>query len=191
VPYVPPARPSIRLVRSAPYRGGTREWGQRYFWTGANFTTAQFETLKDNLRALCRNVTLTDSSIVRCIGYNIGSDVPVYEDDSSVAGTYPIGSNPIMPLEVCALARLSTSVRSVKNHPIYGFKYWHHVQNDGGADVELCRAGYKTTLESELDAMLAGLSDGDTTRQWCDAKGAVFQGRLVETYLTHRDFPNL
>jgi hypothetical protein len=191
MPYIPPARPSIRVERTSPYRGGTRTWGQRYFFTGSNFTTAEFETLKDNLRALLRNITLDVTNITKCVGYNIGSDVPVYTDNSVVAGTYPSTTEPVMPLEVAALVRLGTTVRSTKNHPIYGFKYFHNVQNDGGLDHELLRAGWKSTCESEMDAILAGLSDGDSTRSWCDAKGAVFQSRLVETYLTHRDFPNL
>lgn len=188
-PYVPPARPSIRVIRTAPYKGGSRIWGQRYFMSGADYSEAEFEILTDYLRDELKTVTLDDSSIIEYIGYNIGSDVPVFTKTVTTAGTYPSSGEPIMPLEVCALARLTTDVRTTKNHPIYGFKYFHHVQNNGGSDHEMLRTGYATTLEGIMADFLTGFDDGDSTRNWCDAKGAVFQEATVATELTHRDFP--
>lgn len=191
MPYVPPAQPSIRVIRQSPYKGGTRQWSQRYFFTGSNFTSGQFAALYANLWPLLRNITLDESQIVEAIQYDIGSDVPVATDSTIHAGTYPSTGDPIMPLEVCALWRLTTAHRTSKNHPIYGFKYFHNVQSNGGSDHESLRSGWASTAASEMNAILAGLSDGSTTRQWCDARGAVFQGGTVQPELTHRDFPNL
>lgn len=188
-PAIPPARPSIRVIRSSPYRGGTRQWSQRFFWSGANFDLAEFEVMADNLRDLLK-LTLPDTgNIVEYVGYDIGTDVPVHTKTVTTAGTYPSNVGHAAPLEVCALARLTTDVRTTKNHPIYGFKYFHQVPLDSGADHELLLDGYKTTLAGQIDDLLAGVSDGDSVRQWCDARGAVFQDGEVKQYVTHRDFP--
>lgn len=190
MPYVPPAQPSIRVIFTSPYKGGTRTWSQRYFFTGGNFTAPQFAALVAVLEATLKTLVTSVTHITEYIGYDIGSDVPVRTSTVSVAGTYSPSTNPQMPLEVCALVKLTTTQRSTKNHPIYGFKYFHDVQSDGVSDREKLRTGYKGNLQSDMDAFIAGMSDGSSTRHWCDAKGAVFQAAIVSAELTHRDFPD-
>lgn len=190
-PYTPPAEPSVRVIRSSPWKGGSRQWSQRYFFTGTDPTDTQFDNIFNFLRDELKAVTLTESNLIEYIGYHRGSDVPVYTRTATTAGTYPATGNPVMPLEVAVLARMTTDARTSKNHPIYGFKYFHNIQNDGGSDHEKARVGYVSTLGGQLADILTGIPDGTTTRQWCDARGAVFQSRFVLPELTHRDFPNL
>jgi hypothetical protein len=189
--YVPPDQPSVRVVRTSPYKGGTRTWGNRFFLTGGNFTSGQFAAIAAWMRLHMKQFLLTTSSITEVVGYDIGSDVPVYTDSTVTAGIYAASTLPVMPLEVAALARFSTTQRSTKNHPIYLYKYFHAAQNDGGADAEKLRAGMKSTIEGEMANLVAGFSDGSGTRILCDSRGAVAQGYVVKAELTHRDFPNL
>lgn len=189
--YVPPTRPSIRVERTSPYKGGTHTWGNRFFFTGSDFTSAQFDALVALLKTALKSFLPTSSSITECTGYDIGSDVPVFLDTTTTAGTYALSTYKWMPLESAALWRFTTDQRSAKNHPIYGFKYMHCVANNTGTDYEALLPGLKSTMEGILSDMLAGYNDGSTVRHFCDARGAVFQSGIVRAEVTHRDFPNL
>jgi len=190
MPSVAPTQASIRLVISSPYRGGTKLWGNRYFFNQTSIPDqTHFNTLADALVAQAKTVFNTSSTITSAIGYNGGSDVPQWTKSYSQAGSITTGTNPNAPLEMCGLVRFSTAVRSTKNHPIYLYKFIHAVQTDGLTAQETLRAAIVSNLDAYAIALIAGLSDGTTTYKLAGPRGAVAQGHITEPYLHGRDFP--
>lgn len=128
--------------------------------------------------------------IVETFGYAAGSEVPVFSKTYSTDGSCAV-SGSVAPGDVAALVRYSTAARSSKNHPIYGFSYYHGVTFGGGA-------GSQDTLSSQLVTALGiyankwvsvGFSDGANTMKRSTASGHDATGYVVETLLTHRDLP--
>lgn len=182
---------SVKTVFESPYKGGTKQWSNRWHFTGPDWSgQTQFNTFSDWLKAQLVNCIPAATTWVENIGYAPGSDLPEFSKSYGTACTWSRGSSPLCPLEVCALVRFTTTQRSVKNHPLYGFKYMHSVVAGQGGDWEALDSGQKGTYESSLAAIIAGGSDGTNTRFPCLPGGAVFQSRLVEPMVTHRDFPS-
>lgn len=176
-----------------PYRGGTKEYSNRYFFTGDDFTLSQFQTLADALRDLEKPLYSSASSDVTIIGavqYDAGSDVPVATRTYSTAGTGSALGGTQAPGDCAMLVRFSTDQRTSKNHPIYLFKYIKPARcavSETGADA--LPANMTSALNTYGSSLIAGLSDGTSTRHMCGPFGAVGLDHLTETYVTHRDFP--
>ena len=186
-----PTQPSVRLVMETPYEGGIKEWSNRWFFNGGNWANeAEFEVVADWLHDELQSGYITPRTNFKfATGTNPGSDVPVYEKTYTDAGTYDPGTNWPAPLECVALVRFSTDQRTSKNHPIYLFKYMHDAYIDALATPEELKHGQQATLQSRMDALVAGISTSTGTRKLCGPRGAIAQAALVEEYLSHRDFP--
>lgn len=184
--------PSIRVIKSMTYKGGTKLWSNRYHVTGPDFSgTTEFNTFADAVTADEKASLLPAITIVEVVGYNAGSDIPAFTKTYSLAGTYAAGgSEKAGPGDSAALMRYSTTQRSVKNHPIYLFNYYHRPPIDVTGSGDTMTTTYKNQLGSYGTNWIAGYSDGDQVRKRCGPNGAVAQSKLVETYITHRDFPN-
>jgi hypothetical protein len=189
---MPSSVPSIRLVVNSSYKGGTRQWSNRHHFTGgtpANSTA--WTTLASNITTSWKAAMAASHTIVEAVGYAAGSDLPVFNEVLSIAGTYSLGAND----EPCALAnaalfRFATAARSSKNHPVYGFSYIH------GAIYDRTVSGYDklptdwlTPLTTYANHWVSGFSDGTNTYVRSTAGGHTATGVVVEEYLTHRDFP--
>jgi hypothetical protein len=183
--------PSIYVRKNTPYKGGTKEWGNRYHFTGGSPSTlAHWQALADAVvadEATCLSDTAHIDE-VRC--YDAGSDVPVHTFTYSTAGVQTSGSGlASSPLETSALIRYGTDQRTSKNHPIYLFTYIRGVYRQIDIGRENLGTAQKAAVEEYADDWLAGFSDGDVTHVRCGPNGAVALNRLVGTYVTHRDFP--
>jgi len=181
---------SIEVTHQSEYKGGTHLWSNRHHFNGGAINTqADWLTLETAVQA--QEVAILDimSKIVNYRGYNPGSDIPVYEHAVNVAGTLDIAGKVKPPLEVCALLRWTTDQRSIKNHPIYLFSYWHRPWMDNGADKELIVAGARDAYESYARAWRLGFTAGGQLHQRCGPRGAVAQSETVPTHAHHRDFP--
>jgi hypothetical protein len=128
-------------------------------------------------------------TIVETIGYAAGSDVPVFTKVYSTAGTGGWGANPQMPGDVAILVRYSTTARTPKNHPIYLFNYYHCVYSDGVAAQDTPQATQKAAVDTYAGSWISGFSDGVNTYNRAGPNGATATGKLVDAFLTHRDFP--
>jgi hypothetical protein len=130
-----------------------------------------------------------DHTIVECVGYNAGSDVPVSSKTYSTTGT-SAASGTSTPGEVCALLRWSTAARTSKNHPIYLFNYYHcPIVDNTYTNRDKLKSTQKTEISTYASAWIAGFSDGTHTCVRAGPNGATATGSLTEEWVTHRDFP--
>jgi hypothetical protein len=184
--------PSIRVVKTFMFKGGLRQWSNRYHFNGGTPADAtHWHTLMDNVTTAEKACLQTGDTIVEALGYAAGSDVPVATKTYSVAGTFSPGANDhASPGECSALVRWSTGARSVKNHPIYLFSYFHHVLYDSTfTSADKLPSDLKSAYGTYAAAWITGFSDGSITAVRASPNGAVATGYIVEEYITHRDFP--
>lgn len=186
----PPTRVGVKVTFNIPWRGGNRDYSQLWHWTGPSWPDqTHFNTFADNLRDELRPVTLASTTLVEMVGYNAGSFLPVFTKTYGVAGTYTDTGNPQAPGEACMLWRFTTDQRTSKNHPIYLFKWFHHMQTNGLTSPDSLRSGIATTAAGQIADILAGLSDGTNTRNYCGPFGAVAQTGTCNSLLHTREFP--
>jgi len=186
------ATPSIKIIKTMGFKGGTRAFSNRYHFNGGTPADAtHWHTLMDNIvnaekATIAANVTITE-----LIGYAAGSDVPVASKTYTQAGTLTLAANHVTcPGQTAALVRYSTSARTTKNHPIYLFNYYHGVSINGVASTpEVLDANQKSALQTYATAWITGFSDGTITAVRASPNAAAATGSVVEEYVTHRDFP--
>lgn len=187
------ATPSVKVLKSMSFKGGTRVWSNRYHFNGGTpVDTAHWNTLFDAVTAAEKLTLSTVTTIIETIGYAAGSDVPVASKTYSLAGTVsPVSGAAPAPGEVAALVRYSTTARTVKNHPIYLFNYIHRPWLlTSGSNSDKLDANQKTALTTYAGAWITGFSDGSITAVRASPQGAAATGAIVEEYVTHRDFPH-
>lgn len=184
--------PSVKVIKSMSFKGGTRVWSNRYHFNGGTPADAShWNTLFDAVTAAEKLTLPAVVTITQAVGYAAGSDVPVASKAYSLAGTVsPVSGGQPAPGEVAALVRYSTNARTVKNHPIYLFNYIHRPWlKTSGSNSDLLDANQKTALQTYAAAWITGFSDGSITAVRASPKGAGATGAIVEEYVTHRDFP--
>jgi hypothetical protein len=186
------ATPSVRVVKSSVFKGGTRLWSNRYHFNGGTPADAtHWHTLMDAIVAAEHIALSAECTITECVGYAAGSDVPVATKNYSTVGTVAqTGGSYHAAGEVAALVRWSTNARTVKNHPIYLFAYIHKPWIEPTAPLgDVLGGPQKTALGTYAAAWITGFSDGTNTYVRASPQGAAATGQFVEEYVTHRDFP--
>jgi hypothetical protein len=184
--------PSIRVIKQSHYKGGLRNWSNRYHFTGGTpADNTHWTTLSDAIVTAEKAVLYSSTTIIETIGYAAGSDVPVFSKVYSTAGTQTAAAATFVPpLECCALVRWSTAASSTKNHPIYAFSYFHGKGFfDSNTWKETLEANAVTALGTYAASWQTGFSDGSITAKRATQGGHTVTGHIVEEYLTHRDFP--
>lgn len=179
------------MVFTSPYRGGTKTWSTTHHLTGGDWQDqTHFNTFSDALTSEWLGNVFTHTTLVETVGYNPGSDLPVFSKAYATAGSLSLTSREICPLEACVLLRFTTDQRTTKNHPVYLFNYIHDQANVGASAANTPAADILAAWASRSHDLVAGFSDGTLTRKRAGPRGAVAQAGTAEAFLTHRDFRN-
>jgi len=182
--------PSVKVTKKATYKGGDHVYSNRYHFAGGTpADDSHWQTLFTNIRNAEKLICTSDVAIIEMTGYAAGSSVPVSTWTGLVGSTATPANGLATPLEVCALIKYTTTQRTSKNHPVYLFNYIHRAMMDStNADPTVLNPAQKTLIETYATAWISGFSDGTNTYQRAGPNGAVAQTRVVESFLTHRDF---
>jgi hypothetical protein len=182
--------PSIKILMSREYKGGTKTFSNRYHVTGPDWASSgQFSTFAGAVKDALKVALPAEITITGAVAYNAGSDLPVYSVTYSQAGTATLTSTNIPPLEVSALLRWTTTQRTSKNHPIYLFTYIRGARLSQSSAYEAIGSTQQSLLNTYATAWVTGWSDGTQTRHRAGPNGAVAQAGACEDWATHRDFP--
>lgn len=185
-----PTRPSLKVIKQFSYRGGTKQWSNRYFFNGGTpSSSAHWTTLSDSAVSHETNCYGSEVTIIGTVGYEAGSDVPVFSKAYSTVGTGSFETSDVLPGDVCTLIKSTTDQRTSKNHPIYLFKYYHGAYWNGSGGPDAASVTQLAHQKSVCDNWRVGLSDGVNTLTLCGPRGASALTCLAEPELTHRDFP--
>jgi hypothetical protein len=181
---------SIRIVKTIPFKGGTKDWSNRFHFDGTlPPDDATWEILADNIVDIEKNLIPSNSTIIKAIGYGPTTDVPVFQKDYTTAGlTSFSGLYPQAP-EVVALWKWTTAKRSTKNHPVYLFNYWHDVACDPAVALDGLNTTFKSSYEAYGADWIAGITDGTHDHHRTGPDGTLALAMSCEAYVTHRDFP--
>jgi hypothetical protein len=184
------ATPSVRIVKSFAYKDQTKLWSNRYHFNGGvPASTAAWQQLFDNITAAEKAIFHSEVTIVEALGFAAGSDVPVATKAYTLAGTLSITGLEPCPGDVAALIRYSTAARTSKNHPVYLFNYYHAAFQQAAPERDKLLAVQSTAMATYAANWISGFSDGSSSYNRAGPNGASATGSIVETYLTHRDFP--
>jgi hypothetical protein len=195
-PYID-TKSSLVVVKSFPYRGGTKEWSNRYHTNGpTTISPTLFNTLADAVVAAEKAQYSGGITIVRVDWADASTatstnphGLVAHTRAYTTAGTFVATGGSEMPGDCAAVMSFPTSVRNTKNKLIYLHKYWHNVFRDNSSTADTVLASQRTAYNAYGQAWVNGFSDGTNTHILCSPRGAVAQSRTLLTYIRHRDFP--
>lgn len=186
----PSTRPSLKIECTIPYRGSTKTWSNRYHFTLSTPPDAShWAALALAVRNAFKVCVTSGITIVGSVGYAPGSEVPVWSETVSVAGTLA-GGTPA-PGDSAAMLKWTTDQRTTKNHPIYLYNWVHGANWSGSGSSDTLLAAQKTALQAfaaQWASGGAGFSDGATTYHRTGPYGAVGLVGTCDQYVRHRDF---
>lgn len=186
------ATPSVKIVKTFPYRGGTQRFSNRYHFSGGTpVDNTHWTTLLQNIRDSEKTIFGSEVTLVEGVAYAAGSDLPLLTVTWSTAGTLTKGANFVpAPGDCAALCRWTTTARSAKNHPIYLFNYWHAVGSEDTLSDDALSLSQKAAMEDYANAWISGFSDGSNTYHRAGPNGATGTSIDVNEWVRHRDFPS-
>src|SRR3982751_3636823 len=131
------ATPSIRVVKEFTYRGSLRRYSNRYHFNGGTpADNAHWTTLCQAIGPYELNIIPSDNHVVEYVGYAAGSELPVFSLADNSAGGFATAGAIEMPGDSACVLRWNTTARSVRNHPIYLFNYFHDCFRQAGTDPD-------------------------------------------------------
>lgn len=180
-------------MKSFAYEGTTKLWSNRYHFTpGEPPDNTHWQTLANNIVAAEKLIYGGGITIVEAVAYSPGSDLPLFSYAYSTVGTWAAGGTAVRaPGDCCKVNAWLTTARSVKNHPIYLFSYWHGVHFDSSGSSDEVHPSQRSLYHNYAQAWVTGFSDGTSTfhRAGPNGASAIDYKAPVPDYIRHRDFP--
>jgi hypothetical protein len=184
-----PTSPSLKIVKTIPWKGGIQEWSNRYFFDGAvPGDLTKWTTLADAIVLAERATVKGYVGFVGAVGYDGTSETAVFQKTYTATGSNTTINDETQSSEVVALVKFTTAKRSSKNHPVYLFKYMHGVWCYPTTTIDTLSPTQKALYETYFATWLTGFSDGTVNHKLCGPDGTAVLTRIVEPYVTHRDF---
>jgi hypothetical protein len=188
------ATSSLTIIKTFTYRGAAEEFSNTYHFNGGTpADAAAWKALADAVIAQEKTIHESDTVIVRAIGHKAGVTAADWIYDyaahtASVPGTLAAGTGAMVPGDVAAWVRWSTTAKTSKGKPIFLRSYYHGMRNNGSStsNRDLIQASTKTALLAYAAAWVTGFSDGTNTYTRAGPNGATGGTPVACTYLTTR-----
>ena len=187
-----PTQAAVRVVKTFPYRGGTKQWANKYYLnsTVGPADSSHWHTLMDNIVAAEKLIYSPAVQIIECVAYEGGSALPIdsktYTQNGTYSDSFAIGT----PGDCAGMIRYTTTQRTSKNHPIYLYSWHHDVAYRASTGVDTVIASLVSAYNTYGAAWCSGFSDGTATFKKAGPFGAVAQSASASTKIRHRDFLN-
>lgn len=184
-----PIHDQVTIVKDFMYRGQLEEWSNSYSLDGTTPTTdALWKALFDAIIASEKTCYISDTRVVRAMGYQAGENFVTYSYDylgagQSVAGTWvPPTQSMLWPGDGAGWLRARVGSTS-SGKPRYVRKYFHGGGNNTNAR-DIMASNLITAYVAHGTKMLDGTLPG--AMKWCGPDGTIASAPSASPFVTTR-----